>query len=173
MDLTNHVVQYIPGATYDGMEMVRHPGPGGNWGEFIAWDPVKGKRVWSVKENLYVWSGAVATGSDLVFYGTMDGWFRAVDARSGKVLWSQKLGSGITAAPMTFLGPDKRQYVAVYAGVGGGAGVLRREKGYMPGGNTLYVFSVDGNGIGTGASQLVSQAGAAAPVSVPPAAAHN
>ena len=88
----------------------------------------------------------MVTGSDLVFYGTMDGWFRAVDARSGKVLWSQKLGSGITAAPMTFLGPDKRQYVAVYAGVGGGAGVLRRENGFMPGGNTLYVFSVDGAG---------------------------
>ena len=115
------------------MEMQRHAGPGGNWGEFIAWDPVKGKRVWSIKENLYVWSGAVVTGSDLVFYGTMDGWFRAVDARSGKVLWSQKLGSGITAAPMTFLGPDKRQYVAVYAGVGGGAGVLRRENGYHAG----------------------------------------
>ena len=96
MDLTNHIVQYIPGAPYDGMEMVRHAGPGGNWGEFIAWDPVAGKRVWSIKENLYVWSGAVVTGSDLVFYGTMDGWFRAVDARSGKVLWSQKLGSGIT-----------------------------------------------------------------------------
>jgi len=173
MDLTNHIVQYIPGATYDGMEMVRHPGPGGNWGEFIAWDPVKGKRVWSIKENLYVWSGAVVTGSDLVFYGTMDGWFRAADARTGKVLWSQKLGSGITAAPMTFTGPDKRQYVAVYTGVGGGAGVLRREGGFMPGGNTLYVFSVDGMGIGSGASQMVSHSTVAAPVSVPPAAAHN
>jgi len=63
--------------------------------------------------------------------------------------------------------------VAVYTGVGGGAGVLRREKGFMPGGNTLYVFSVDGAGIGLGNSQLVSHAEAAAPVSVPPAAAHN
>ncbi|HKB96467.1 MAG TPA: PQQ-dependent dehydrogenase, methanol/ethanol family, partial [Rhizomicrobium sp.] len=70
MDLTNHIVQYIPGSPYDGMEMVRKAGPGGNWGEFIAWDPVAGKRVWSIKENLYVWSGAVVTGSDLVFYGT-------------------------------------------------------------------------------------------------------
>jgi hypothetical protein len=96
-----------------------------------------------------------------------------VDARSGKVLWSQKLGSGITAAPMTFMGPDKRQYVAVYTGVGGGAGVLRREGGFMPGGNTLYVFSVDGAGIGQGTSQLVSHSTVPAPFSVPPAAAHN
>jgi alcohol dehydrogenase (cytochrome c) len=173
MDLTNHIVQYIPGATYDGMEMVRHAGPGGNWGEFIAWDPVAGKRAWSLKEDMMTWSGVVVTGSDLVFYGTMDGWFRAVDARNGKVLWSQKLGSAITSQPMTFLGPDKRQYIAVYTGVGGGAGVNRRVNGYPPGGNTLYVFSVDGLGIGTGTSQLRTDAGAPAPVSVPPAAAHN
>jgi alcohol dehydrogenase (cytochrome c) len=173
MDLTDHPVQYIPGAPYDGMEMQRHAGPGGNWGEFIAWDPVAGKRVWSIKEKLYVWSGALATGSDLVFYGTLDGWFRAVDARSGKVLWSQKVGSSIESQPIAFLGPDKREYIAVYSGVGGGAGVIRREKGFPPGGNTLYVFSLDGLGIGSGPSQLTTDAGAAAPASVPPAAAHN
>jgi len=173
MDLTNHIVQYIPGAPYDGMEMVRHPGPGGNWGEFIAWDPVKGKRVWSLKEDMMTWSGVVVTGSDLVFYGTLDGWFRAVDAATGKVLWSQKLGSAIMSQPIAYLGPDKREYIAVYTGVGGGAGVNRRVNGFPPGGNTLYVFSVDGLGIGSGTSQLRTDAKMPAPVSVPPAAAHN
>ena len=66
------------------------PAPGGNWGEFIAWDPVAGKKVWSIKEKFMTMSGALATAGDLVFYGTVDGWFRAVDARSGKVLWSQQ-----------------------------------------------------------------------------------
>ena len=173
MDLNNHIVNYIPSSPYDGMEMQRHAGPGGNWGEFIAWDPVKGRRVWSIKEKLYVWSGALVTGSDIVFYGTLDGWFRAVDARSGKVLWSQKVGSAIEAQPIAFLGPDKREYIAVYAGVGGAAGVIKREKGFPPGGNTLYVFSVDGLGIGNGASKLETDAGAAAPMTVPAAAAHN
>jgi PQQ-dependent dehydrogenase (methanol/ethanol family) len=173
MDLTNHIVQYIPGAPYDGMEMVRHAGPGGNWGEFIAWDPVKGKRVWSLKEDMMTWSGVVVTGSDLVFYGTLDGWFRAVDARSGKVLWSQKVGSAIMSQPIAFMGPDKREYIAVYSGVGGGAGVNRRVNGFPPGGNTLYVFSVDGAGIGLGQTQLKTNASMPAPVSVPPAAAHN
>jgi len=173
MDLGNHVVKYIPGSPYDGMEMDRHAGPGGNWGEFIAWDPVKGRRVWSLKEKLYVWSGALVTGSDIVFYGTLDGWFRAVDARTGKVLWSQKLGSGIMSQPIAFDGPDGREYIAVYTGVGGGTSVIRREKGYPPGGNTLYVFSVDGEGVGSGASQLETDAGMAAPISVPPAVAHN
>jgi PQQ-dependent dehydrogenase (methanol/ethanol family) len=173
MDLNNHIVNYIPSSPYDGMEMQRHAGPGGNWGEFIAWDPVKGRRVWSIKEKLYVWSGALVTGSDIVFYGTLDGWLRAVDAWSGKVLWSQKVGSAIEAQPIAFTGPDKREYIAVYAGVGGGAGVIKREKGFPPGGNTLYVFSVDGLGIGNGPGQLETDAGAAAPVTVPPAPAHN
>jgi alcohol dehydrogenase (cytochrome c) len=173
MDLTDHEVKYIPGAPYDGMEMERHAAPGGNWGEFIAWDPVKGRKVWGIKENLYAMSGVLATGSDLVFYGTLDGWFRAVDARSGKVLWSQKVGSGIMSQPIAFLGPDKREYVAVYTGVGGGSAVIRHLNGYPPGGDTLYVFSVDGAGIGAGKTQLQTQAGAAAPTSTAPAAAHN
>jgi hypothetical protein len=51
--------------------------------------------------------------------------------------------------------------------------VIRREKGFPPGGNTLYVFSVDGAGIGSGASQLETDAGMPAPVTVPPAPAHH
>ena len=101
-----------------------------------------------------------------------DGWFRAVDARSGKVPVA-KLGSAIMSQPIAYLGPDKREYIAVYTGVGGGAGVNRRVNGFPPGGNTLYVFSVDGAGIGSGTTQLRTDATMPAPVSVPPAAAHN
>jgi lanthanide-dependent methanol dehydrogenase len=99
------------------------PGPGGNLGEFIAWDATTGKKVWGIKEKYPSWSGALVTATDLVFYGTMDGWFKAVDAKSGKVLWKHKVGSGIVGAPMTFTGPDKKQYVAVYSGVGGWFGL--------------------------------------------------
>ena len=97
----------------------------------------------------------------------------AVDARTGKVMWSQKVGSAIMSQPIAFMGPDKREYIAVYSGVGGGAGVNRRVNGFPPGGNTLYVFSVDGMGIGSGTTQLRTDAKMPAPVSVPPAAAHN
>ena len=107
MDLTDHVVSYIAGTPYDGMEMKRHPGPGGNWGQFMAWNPATGQKVWKIDEKFMTMSGVLATAGDVVFYGTVDGWFRAVDARSGKVLWSQKLGSGIIAQPMTFLGPGQ------------------------------------------------------------------
>ncbi|MEE9521495.1 MAG: methanol/ethanol family PQQ-dependent dehydrogenase [candidate division NC10 bacterium] len=111
--------KYIAGAAYVGANVLMFPGRGGHLGELIAWDATKGKKVWGIKEPFPAWSGTLATAGDVVFYGTMGGWFKAVDARSGRVLWKQKVGSGIVAAPMTFLGPDGKQYVAVYAGVGG------------------------------------------------------
>ncbi len=64
----------------------------------------------------------LATGGDLVFYGTMEGWFRAVDAHTGKVLWQFKTSSGIVGDPITFSGPDGKQYVAIYSGIGGWMG---------------------------------------------------
>jgi glucose dehydrogenase len=71
-----------------------------------------------------VWGGALATAGDIVFYGTLDGWFKAVDAHSGDVLWRFKLGSGVVGNPVTYLGPDGKQYVAIYSGLGGDMGVL-------------------------------------------------
>jgi lanthanide-dependent methanol dehydrogenase len=59
-----------------------------------------------------------------VFYGTMDGWFRALDAKTGQELWSKKLASGIIGNPITYLGPDHKQYVAVYSGIGGWMGAV-------------------------------------------------
>jgi glucose dehydrogenase len=124
MDVQSMEANYIEGTPYVGMEVVMHAGPGGNRGVFTAWDPVRRRAVWSLKENFPVWSGAVATAGDLVFYGTMDGWFKALDARSGKLLWSFKTESGIVGQPVTYRGPDGKQYVAVFSGVGGWAGAV-------------------------------------------------
>ncbi|MEE9182244.1 MAG: methanol/ethanol family PQQ-dependent dehydrogenase [candidate division NC10 bacterium] len=119
MNYEGFEVKYTAGAAYVGANVLMFPGRGGHLGELIAWDATKGKKVWGIKEPFPAWSGTLVTAGDVVFYGTMGGWFKAVDARSGRVLWKQKVGSGIVAAPMTFLGPDGKQYVAVYAGVGG------------------------------------------------------
>jgi alcohol dehydrogenase (cytochrome c) len=157
MDLTDHKQSYIPGTPYDGMEMKRYPASKeGNWGAFIAWDAAHGKIVWSHKEQFMVMSGVLATAGDLVFYGTTDGWFRALDARSGKVLWSQRLGSGIIGQPVTYTGPDGRQYIAIYAGVGGVAMVQASLPHFPARGSTLYVFSLDGNSPQSGPGQLAS-----------------
>jgi PQQ-dependent dehydrogenase (methanol/ethanol family) len=113
---------YISGTPYVGVDLKMTAGPGGNRGEFTAWDPEAGRKVWSIKEDLPVWSGALATAGDLVFYGTMDGWFKAVDAKTGSPLWQFKTGSGIVGQPISYTGPDGKQYVAVLSGIGGWAG---------------------------------------------------
>ena len=165
MDVTDHPQSYIPGTPYDGMEMTRHPAPGGNWGEFMAWDPVAGKKVWVIKEKFMTMSGVLATAGDLVFYGTADGWFRAVNAKTGAVLWSHKLGSGVIGQPMTFLGSDKRQYVAVYSGVGGAAMVSKSMPGFPPRGSTLYVFSLNGDSPHGGPAMMTTEGTAPAAAS--------
>jgi alcohol dehydrogenase (cytochrome c) len=162
MNLTDKKATYIPGTPYDGMDMKRHAAPGGNWGFFIAWNPATGKTVWKIPEKFMVMSGALTTASNLVFYGTVDGWFRAVDARTGKVLWSQKLSSGIVGDPIAYVGPDHREYIAVLAGVGGAAMVEKTQKGFPARGSTLYVFSVDGQSISSGPKLLTTSAEAPA-----------
>ena len=64
------------------------------------------------------------TAGDVVFYGTMEGWFKAVNARSGELLWQFKTGSGIIGQPITYQGSDGKQYVAIISGVGGWAGAV-------------------------------------------------
>lgn len=115
---------YIAGTPYLGSESRMHAGPGGNRGVFTAWDPVGRRAVWRIREDLPLWSGALATGGDIVFYGTMDGLFKAVDARNGRLLWQYQLNSGTIGQPVTYRGPDGRQYVAILAGVGGWAGAI-------------------------------------------------
>ena len=119
MDYQTTPVTYIVGTPFIGLNAPYKPGPGGHLGALIAWDAAVGKKVWEIKEKYPVWSGTLATAGDVVFYGTLDGWFKAADARRGRVLWKFKVGSGVVGNPITFVGPDGRQYVAVYAGIGG------------------------------------------------------
>ena len=155
-------IDYIAGTPYVGADVRYYAGPGGNEGELMAWDPIAGKKVWTVADKYPLWSGTVATGGDLVFYGTMDGWFRAADARSGKTLWQFKTGSGIIGQPISYLGPDGKQYIAILSGVGGWPGAIvsgnldTRDdtaangwgsalpdlKNVTQAGGTLYVFSL-------------------------------
>jgi PQQ-dependent dehydrogenase (methanol/ethanol family) len=123
MDYEGVQVKYQAGQPYVGAIVVSKPGPGGNRGEFIAWDPTAGKKVWGIKEELSAWGGALSTGGDVVFYGTMEGWLKAVNAKTGDVLWKFKTPSGIIGNPMTYVGPDGKQYIAVLSGVGGWSGI--------------------------------------------------
>ena len=124
MDVEAVEANYIAGTPFVGMNVRMYPGPGGHRGEVSAWDPVRRGKVWSIKENFPVWSGALVTAGDVVFYGTMEGYFKAVDARTGAPLWQFKTGSGIIGQPITYRGPDGKQYVAILSGVGGWAGAI-------------------------------------------------
>ncbi len=124
MDFEAREVSYIPGTPYIGGNAPEVGGPGGYRGEFIAWDATTGRKIWGIKEPYPVWGGALATKGDVVFYGTLDGWFKAANARTGEVLWKFKVGSGVVGNPITYTGPDGKQYVAIYAGIGGDMGLL-------------------------------------------------
>ena len=124
MDWESVEASYIAGTPYLGVNVKFSPGPGGYRGVYTAWDPVQRKPAWEIKEDLPVWSGTLATAGDVVFYGTMDGWFKAIDARNGTELWKFKTGSGIIGQPVTYKGPDGKQYVAILSGVGGWAGAI-------------------------------------------------
>jgi len=119
MDYQTAPVTYLAGTPFIGLNAPYKPGPGGNLGAVIAWDAGFGKKVWEIKEKYPVWSGALVTAGGVVFYGTLDGWFKAVDANSGAALWKFKVGSGVVGNPITFTGAAGKQYVAVYAGLGG------------------------------------------------------
>lgn len=119
MDYAGAKVAYIAGAPYIGATTPYYAGEGGNMGAFIAYDVASGKKIWQVKEPYPVWSGALVTAGGVAFYGTLDGWFKSVDAKTGKVLSKFKVGSGVIGNPISFRGPDGKQYVAVYAGFGG------------------------------------------------------
>ncbi|MHC2000665.1 lanthanide-dependent methanol dehydrogenase XoxF5 [Methylobacterium sp. CM6241] len=128
---TNHIcmsyepfqVSYTPGIPYVGATVTLQPHESGpETGRFIAWDGTGGKVVWSNTEPFSVWSGALATAGDVVFYGTLEGYLKAVDARTGRELYRFKTPSGIIGNVTTYLHRG-RQYVAVLSGVGGWAGI--------------------------------------------------
>ncbi|AXE96094.1 PQQ-dependent dehydrogenase (methanol/ethanol family) [Paraburkholderia terricola] len=168
---TNHVcmdyepfdVDYVSGQPYVGATLSMYPGTKGSntMGNFIAWDAAKGKIVWSKPERFSVWSGALATAGGIAFYGTLEGYIKAVRIKDGKELWRFKTPSGIIGNVFTYEYQGK-QFVGVYSGIGGWAGIgmaagleksteglgavggYRDLAKYTALGGTLFVFAIPG-----------------------------
>lgn len=129
---TNHVcmdyepfrVSYSAGQPYVGATLSMFPAPNshGGMGNFIAWDATTGQTKWTLPEQFSVWSGALATNGDIVFYGTLEGYLKAIDAETGEELYKFKTPSGIIGNVFTYEHADK-QYVGVLSGIGGWAGI--------------------------------------------------
>jgi PQQ-dependent dehydrogenase (methanol/ethanol family) len=132
---TNHVcmtyepfqIEYTAGQPYVGATLTMFAGPDvgadrSDMGNFIAWDPVHARIAWSKPERFSVWSGALSTAGDVVFYGTLEGYLKAVDPKDGRELWKFKVPSGVIGNVFTYAYNGK-QYVGVYSGIGGWAGI--------------------------------------------------
>ena len=147
MDLEGIEAEYKRGAFYLGVNFdLSKLGAGGHAGGIKAWDPVKQKEVWFNKDELPFTGATMSTAGGLVFHGDIKGWFKALDAKTGKTLWKFNAGSGITAAPMTYT-LDGKQYVAVVSGrvlsIPAFFGALGEKMvAASPEGGTLYVFSI-------------------------------
>ena len=128
MDYEPYEVSYTAGQPYVGATLSMFPagkveGDGSDdLGNFIAWDADKGEIVWSIGEAFSVWSGALSTNGDIVFYGTLEGHLKAVDAATGEELYRFKTPSGIIGNINTWE-HDGKQYVGVLSGLGGWAGI--------------------------------------------------
>ena len=128
LSYTGGGTEYSPGDAYVNARLAMFPagkvtGDGTtNMGNFIAWDGSKGKIVWSDPEKFSAWAGALATAGDVVFYGTLDGYEKAVDASSGKLLWKFKSPSGIIGNTNAW-GHGGKEQLGVFSGVGGWAGI--------------------------------------------------
>jgi PQQ-dependent dehydrogenase (methanol/ethanol family) len=168
---TNHVcmtyepfqVEYTAGQPYVGATLTMFPTPNshGGMGNFIAWDPAAGKIVWSKPERFSVWSGVLATAGGVAFYGTLEGYIKAVRISDGKELWRFKTPSGIIGNVFTYEYQGK-QFIGVYSGIGGWAGIgmaagleksteglgavggYRELAKYTALGGTLFVFAIPG-----------------------------
>ena len=146
MDLEGIDAEYKRGQFYLGVNFDLGK-VGNNPAGMIAWDPVKQQRVWLSKEELIYTGGALSTAGGLVFHGNIKGWFKALDAKTGKELWKFNAGSGISQAPSTYT-IDGKQYVAVVSGrtlsipaFFGAYGEKMVDA--SPEGGTLYVFALN------------------------------
>ncbi len=142
--------QYVAGQAYVNANLTMYPAGAvcpdcpnnnatkDNMGNFIAWDANKGKIVWSIAEQWSVWSGVLTTAGDVVYYGTLDSYAKAVDAKSGKLLWKFKTPSGIIGNFNSWAHKGK-QYVGILSGIGGWAGAVVAIPGLAaaPGGAAL------------------------------------
>jgi alcohol dehydrogenase (cytochrome c) len=122
MDFEALPATFTAGKPFLGAAIRITPGPGGNRGRFVAWDGASGAIAWEARESFPVFGGALVTAGGLAFYGTLDGWLKALDAATGRELWRFKAPSGFVGNPIAFADQGGRMYIAVVSGIGGWPG---------------------------------------------------
>ena len=145
MDIWNEPVSYKRGAAYLGAGFTITPLFEDYIGALRAVDPVSGKIVWEVKNNAPLWGGVLTTGGNLAFYGTPEGYLKALNATTGEEVWQFQTGSGVIAPPITW-DDNGEQYVAVVSGWGGAVplwgGEVAKRVNMLEQGGMVWVFKL-------------------------------
>ncbi len=145
MDIWNEPISYKKGGAYLGAGFTIRPLFEDHIGSMRAYDPKTGKMAWEVKNNAPLWGGVLATGGDLVFWGTPEGYLKAADAKTGKVLWQFQTGSGVVAPPITWT-QDGEQYISVVSGWGGAVplwgGEVAKKVNFLEQGGSVWTFKL-------------------------------
>ncbi len=145
MDIWNEPISYKKGGAYLGAGFTIKPLYEDHIGSLRAYDPKTGKMAWEVKNSAPLWGGVLATGGDLVFWGTPEGYLKAADAHTGKVLWQFQTGSGVVAPPITWT-QDGEQYISVVSGWGGAVplwgGEVAKKVNFLEQGGSVWTFKL-------------------------------
>jgi alcohol dehydrogenase (cytochrome c) len=145
MDIWNEPISYKKGGAFLGAGFTIRPLFEDHIGSLRAYDPKTGKMAWEVKNNAPLWGGVLATGGDLVFWGTPEGYLKAADAKTGKVLWQFQTGSGVVAPPITW-SEGGEQYISVVSGWGGAVplwgGEVAKKVNFLEQGGSVWTFKL-------------------------------
>lgn len=143
MDIWNEPITYKKGAAYLGAGFTIKPNYEDHIGSLKAIDPMSGEWKWEYRNPAPLWGGVMTTAGGLVFFGTPEGEFKALDDETGEVLWSFQTGSGIVGQPITWE-MDGEQYVSVVSGWGGAVplwgGEVAKKVNYLNQGGTVWTF---------------------------------
>jgi alcohol dehydrogenase (cytochrome c) len=145
MDIWNEPITYKKGAAYLGAGFTIKPNYEDHIGSLKAIDPATGEWKWEYKNEAPLWGGVMTTAGGLVFFGTPEGEFKALDDETGEELFSFQTGSGIVGQPVTW-DQDGEQYVAVVSGWGGAVplwgGEVANKVNYLNQGGMVWVFKL-------------------------------
>jgi PQQ-dependent dehydrogenase (methanol/ethanol family) len=112
----------------------------------LAWDPVKGREVWRIKNEIYGSSGILATSGNLIFSGNHKGEFNAYNATTGEKLWTAPTQARVVAAPSTFM-VNGQQEIAILVGARGLPDGQARTNPYSANNSRILVFRAGANNV--------------------------